>query len=834
MIGRLLAMSARRLAQQPGRALLLALGIAIGVAMALGIHLINRSAVGEFVASVRATAGDADLQVVGGRTGFAEDHFPQVARRADVAVASPVVELDAVVVGRPDAIRVIGVDAFRALALDPALAGADPRLAVRLLEPDTVLLSAALAGAMGLQAGGTLRVVVGLEEVALRVAGVVENGSLRGEYALADISTAQWRLDRLGRLNRLDVRLRAGADVARAEREIQATLPAGVVVTTPAARSASSARLSQAYRVNLNVLALVALFTGGFLVFSAQMLDTVRRRTEHALLRVIGLTRRGLVALVLGEAAVVGAIGAAAGVAGAHAIAYLALSYVGGDLGAGQFRGLQPQLAPAPLATAAFFALGIATALAGSLMPALDAARAAPARALRAGDAEAALGKGSSPLLGGGLAALGIALAFGPPVDGVPILGYLSIMALVIAGIALMPATARLVFARLASPRHPVIALSASQLSAAPGQATVSLAAMVASFSLMVAMGIMVSSFRTSVDDWLRGILGADLYFRTSVTGETAWLEAGDERRIAGIPGIARAEFLRTRRLHLDAARPPVLLLAREIDAARAARVLPLVGPSVPAPAGGPPPVWVSEAMVDLYGFRPGDTVSLPLDGTLHPVHVAGVWRDYARQHGSIVMPRPTYVALTGDSRSTDGSLWLAPGATAGEVLARIREIDGGSRLEIADPGEIRAASLAAFDRSFAVTYLLEAVAILVGLFGLATSLAAIVFARRREFGMLRHVGMTRREVSLMVTAEGGLIALLGVAAGGLVGGALSVVLIFVVNRQSFHWSMDFDVPWGFLGALAAVTLALATATSWLASRGATGGDAVRAVREDW
>jgi putative ABC transport system permease protein len=197
-------------------------------------------------------------------------------------------------------------------------------------------------------------------------------------------------------------------------------------------------------------------------------------------------------------------------------------------------------------------------------------------------------------------------------------------------------------------------------------------------------------------------------------------------------------------------------------------------------------------------------------------------------------MPRPTYVALTGDSRSTDGSLWLAPGATAGEVLARIREIDGGSRLEIADPGEIRAASLAAFDRSFAVTYLLEAVAILVGLFGLATSLAAIVFARRREFGMLRHVGMTRREVSLMVTAEGGLIALLGVAAGGLVGGALSVVLIFVVNRQSFHWSMDFEVPWGFLGALAAVTLALATATSWLASRGATGGDAVRAVREDW
>jgi putative ABC transport system permease protein len=628
--------------------------------------------------------------------------------------------------------------------------------------------------------------------------------------------------------------LRAGADRTAAIAAIGSELPPGVIVASMQSRLGASERLSRAYRVNLNVLALVALFTGGFLVFSAQMLETVRRRAEHALLRVIGLTRSQLMALVLGESAVVGALGALAGAALGYALASLALGYVGGDLGAGQFRGLRPALAPAPVATLGYVALGIVTALAGSLVPALDATRAAPAQALKAGDTEAVFTRVRAPWLGAGLLVAGAGLALLPPVGGIPLFGYLSVAALVFGAVGLMPTFAAALFNRLSVPTTPALTLSAAQLRAAPGQAGVSLAAMLASFSLMVAMAIMVASFRASVDDWLGTVLPADLYFRVATSGDTAWLDAGDAAGLARIDGVERAQFVRSDRLLLDAGRPAVTLLAREIDPAEPDRTLPLVGDPAPLPDGGPTPIWVSEAMVDLYGYRVGAEVDLPLGGRLHRFRVAGIWRDYVRQHGSIVVARDVYVRLTGDARVSEGGLWLAEGTSIEAVRDRIGATPAGARLELTEPGEIRRLSLATFDRTFAVTYVLEAVAILVGLFGLATSLGALVVARRREFGMLRHIGMTRREISTMVAAEGGLVATLGIVAGAAVGGALSLVLIYVINRQSFHWSMDVHVPWAFLVALAGVTLAAATLTAWGASRGATGTAAVRAVREDW
>src|SRR5207244_3613635 len=175
-----------------------------------------------------------------------------------------------------------------------------------------------------------------------------------------------------------------------------------------------------------------------------------------------------------------------------------------------------------------------------------------------------------------------------------------------------------------------------------------------------------------------------------------------------------------------------------------------------------------------------------------------GVFRDYARQHGAVLIDRGDYIALTGDRRVNDGSLWLAPGATPAAAAEALRGLPGGAELDIADPGEIRAVSLSIFDRSFAVTYAMEAIAVLVGLFGLSSSLGAMVLARRREFGMLRHLGLTRRQIAGMLAAEGGLLAGLGAAAGLVAGSAISLVLVYVVNRQSFNWSMELYPPYAF------------------------------------
>ena len=807
---RLLGLLSRRRAR--ARAVLSIAGIALGVALGYGVHLVNRAAVDELAASVRTVAGEADLQVRGGRSGFPETLFPQVARIAGVAWVNPALELDAGIVGSDErTIRVIGVDALR-------------EGVPQLLAPDKVLLSPLAAAALG---EGPLRLVVGQHAIELEVAGV---GELKGFAALTDISTAQWRLGRLGELNRLDVHLARGAGREQVLNSVRDLLPPGAYVATVDSLEEASGYPSRAYRVNLNVLAMVALFTGGFLVFSAQALEMARRRGEQALLRVLGLSASGLARLCLAEAAVLGVLGGIAGVALGYGCALLALRYAGADLGAGQLRGIAPHLAFQPIPAALYVIAGAAVALLGALLPALDAARTPPARALKAGDEQRMFQRAGRAWPGLILAAAGAALSQLGPVNGLPLFGYAAIGCLLVGAVALMPHVSRWIFERIPFTSRTSFALAVAQLRGAPGQAAVSLAAIVASFSLMAAMAIMVASFRHSLDAWLDAVLPAQLYLRSTHAGDTGYLEPGFEARVRALREIERAEFLRSGRIILDPARPALALLARD----RAEGGFPVVGARHERKPGEPPLVWVSEAAHDIYGFDAGKTIELPLNGKRVRVTVGGVVRDYARQHGAIAMERADYVALTGDRRVNDAAVWLRPGVTPAQAMEAIRSLPGGGEVELASPPEIREVSLAIFDRSFAVTYAMEAVAVLVGLFGLSSSLGAIVLARRREFGVLRHLGVTRSQVRAMLAAEGGLLALIGAAAGLVAGGAISLVLVYVVNRQSFNWSMELHPPYLLLLALASTLIVLAIVTAVVSGREAMGMGPVRAVREDW
>jgi putative ABC transport system permease protein len=798
---RLLAVLGRRRAR--GRALLSALGIALGIALGYGVYLVNRAAVEDLAASVRALAGEADLQVRGGRAGFSEALYPQIARLAGVAWVNPGLELDAGIAGTERTIRVVGLDVLR-------------QGRPELLAADKVLLSPLASEAI---VDRKLELVVGQSTVTLEVIGV---GELKGFTALTDIATAQWRLARLGELNRLDVHLAPSADRDAVAERIRALLPPGAHVAGVETLEQASAYPSRAYRVNMNVLAMVALFTGGFLVFSAQALEMARRRGEHALLRVLGFTAARLTRLCLLEAALLGALGSLLGVALGYAF--------GADFGAGQFRSLAPQLAFHGIPALAHAAAGVVVAVAGALLPALDAARASPARALKSGDEQRMFERVARVWPGLVFLAAGAALSQFGPVNGLPLFGYAAIACLLMGAVALMPPVSRWVFAVLPLTSRVWMTLAISQLRGAPGQAAVSLAAIVASFSLMAAMAIMVASFRESVDEWLDTVLPAQLYFRSTHAGDTGYLEPGFEERVRSLPQIERVDFLRSARIILDPTRPALSLLARD----RAENAFPMVGDRYRRKPGDPPPVWISEAVHDVYRLNVAETIHLPLNGKSVEVIVAGVVRDYARQHGAILMERADYVALSGDRRVNDAGVWLAPGVSPAAAMDAIRALPGGAEVEISEPGEIREISLRIFDRSFAVTYAMEAVAVLVGLFGLSSSLGALVLARRREFGVLRHLGLTRAQVRAMLAAEGGLLALLGALAGLVTGAAISLVLVFVVNRQSFNWSMELHYPWALLGGLVLIVVLLSVATAVLSGKEATGMGPVRAVREDW
>jgi putative ABC transport system permease protein len=263
--------------------------------------------------------------------------------------------------------------------------------------------------------------------------------------------------------------------------------------------------------------------------------------------------------------------------------------------------------------------------------------------------------------------------------------------------------------------------------------------------------------------------------------------------------------------------------------------VLPLVSQLKPLDAEGPPPVWVSEVAADFYGLHAGKRVRLPIGDAPQLFTVAGIWRDYARQNGAIAMNRELYVKMTGDRLVNDVALWLAPTAVIADVQNALRErLPGSPDVQIATTREVRDITLGMFDRTFAITYALEIAAVLIGLFGVSVSFGAQALARRREFGMLRHIGMTKREIGAMLACEGGLVGAMGVAMGLATGWLAGLILIHVVNRQSFHWSMELHMPWLTLAGLALLVVAAAIATAVWSCRTAMGEDVVRAVREDW
>ena len=865
----------------PLRTLVAIAAIALGVALGFAIDLINGAAFNEFSAAVKSLSGQADLQVRGTAARLDENLYPLLRALPEVALASPVLEIDATVPGQTSALKVLGIDVFQAARIAPDLIGvAAAERRFDTLADDAIFLSPAAMTWLHVQRGDMLALRSGTATISLRVAGGLVRARSGQRVGVMDLGAAQWRFGRLGQLSRVDLQLVRGVDRIRFRGALGAHLHAPLVVTDSVDQEARTDNMSRAYRVNLNVLALVALFTGAFLVFSTQALAVIRRRSQLALLRVIGLTRRQLLLQILLEGGILGLVGALLGLAAGYAMAAAGLHFFGGDLGGGYFPGVQPQVQLDWPAALLFLLLGVIVALLGSMAPAWEAAHAALAPALKSGSEDTALARLGRAWPGLVCLTLGAVLTQAPPILGLPLLGYAAVALILIGAIALMPRLTALVFGALARVWPAGVggalpALVLARLSNAPGQAAIALGGVLSSFALMAAMAIMVSSFRISVDDWLQQLLSADLYVRAAVAGDSGVLQPAEQRLIAALPGVQRADFLRTTQLTLDPERAPVAILARDIDLADPGQVLPLTeavltpaalqtalrttvhttavasspapGSSAPPasaalPAGAagaaPPatllPAWVSEAMVDLYGFTPGRIVTLAIGPRPQRFVIAGVWRDYARQSGAIQLRLADYRALTGDTDINDVALRLQPGVDSAKAIAALRALPFGATLTFAEPGQIRAISLKIFDRSFAVTYLLEAVAIIIGLFGVAATFSAQTLARAREFGMLRHIGVTRRQILALLAAEGGMLTGIGILAGFAVGFCISLILVFIVNPQSFHWTMQLHVPWAALLTVASVLLACAAATALLAGRLAVSGSALRSVREDW
>lgn len=835
---------------QPLKWLITTLAIALGVGLGFAVHLIHKQALAQFDSGVRQFSGQADLQWQPHSQWLPEEALETIALRPEVLSASPVIDIQVRIAGLDEPVRWLGIDLFTAALVTPNLIGQtdDDFLAQRgeipALQSDTVFASPALLEALSKrgqagEAATSLEVMFNGEPSNWALRGSVPAAGSASMVLVSDIASAQWQFGLLEKLSRIDIKLKDGVLLEPFRNSFEAIAQTHGRLETPSEQSTRGASASQAYRANLSILAMVALLTGGFLSFSTQLLSVAHRSRQWALLAALGMKGRYLRRQIYLEAGASGLVGGILGLVLGLGLASWVVGRFGVDLGAGYFSTSANSFEFSVLELLVFLGFGLSATLLGGLAPARHAEQGSTQQRMRAGSEESGL-QFANRSHWYGLAALVIAsvVVWLPPWGSIPLGAYAAVALGLFGGIACIPFVVAMVV-RTPDRLRGMASLARSRLACTPNMLAVGLAGVVASFSLVVAMHVMIYSFRYSLDDWLNQVLPAPLYLGL---GETGWAEFPQEfqHAVAKHAATGQAEFWGNQPLVIDPLRPAVELIARPIDLQAASQRLPMTGPQADQARAGTLPVWVSEPMTDLYLLAPGNTITLQLDeGRAIEATVMGVWRDYTRQHGAVVLPKELLASRFGIRFSdTQGALWPAEGQalpglrTTVEQLAQQHGAQGPPRMT--EPGEIRQISLDIFDRSFAVTYLLELAAVLIGLFGVATTFSAMAMQRQREFALLRAVGARKSLLYRLIGQEALLAASLAAAWGLLMGLGFAAILVFVVNPQSFHWTMDWRVPWGDLTLMVIGVVGLSCATMVLAMRQGLQKPQLASLKEDW
>lgn len=830
----------RGLAADPARSLVTLLGVALGVAVFLAIRLANQAILASFEQSLEQVAGRSQLEVHAGEPGLDETLFPVIAAAAGVEAAAPLLQAITPVSGRPgEALLVLGVDVLGDAVVreyrGPTAEVAEP---LRLLtDPDAILVTARYAQARGLAVGDAILLVTPTGPRPFVVRGLLGaagvGGGMEGQVAVLDIAAAQVAFGKLGRLDRVDLVLEPGADPDRVAARLRRDLPPGVAVRRPEARGAQVEEMLAAFQLNLTVLSLIALFVGMFLVYNTLAVAVVRRRRQLAVLRSLGLSRARLLCLIAGEGAALGLVGSLAGILLGVGLARATLAAMSQTVSA-LYAFVRPAgVEPSGLLLGEAILLGTAVAVVSALFPALEAAAVTPREGLAPALLERAYRPWRMAVAGLCLLALAGLLARAGPVGGRPLFGYGAALSLLLGAAFLAPgglaAFQRLLRRPLGRMGGLAGGLAARNLGRGLRRNGVSVAAMAVSLAMLVSVSIMVQSFRGTVEVWIHQTLQADLYLSPVgrlIRGADARMSREILDRVRGVPGVAEAGGLRSVRLE-DGGGGTLLFGGSDFDLlARRGRLLFRRGESAALLAeakqsGG---LVVTEVLATRYGIREGDELPIPTPQGPRRLRVVGVYYDYATEGGMAVADTELFERLWGDRWLSSVVIYLAPGAEAAAVRAGILQ-------RLGSPGDfllltnraLRGRVLEIFDQTFAITYALEIIALVVAALGVFNTLLAGVLERTREIGILRALGFDRPGILRTILWEAAFLGLVAIGLGLLAGLGLSWILIHVINRQSFGWTIQFAVPIRLLveyGLLAlAASLLAGWSPAWKASR---------------
>ena len=823
----LLRTSLRYLLRHPWQLGLSILGVALGVAVVVAIDLANNSARRAFTISTETVTGRATHQVVGGTSGLDERIYPQL-EGMGLQAKAPVVEGFVAVPDPPDGsaappLRILGVDPFaeapfRGFLADAGPAGQNGGFELLLTRPGSVIVSDSTAKTLGVEAGDTFEVTLSGRRERLFVAGVLAPTDEAGRRALdglviCDIATAQELLGQVGRLTRID--LIAG------EREIErlrAALPPSVEIVTPASRSATISQLTAAFETNLTALSLLALVVGMFLIYNTITFSVVQRRVILGTLRCLGVTRRQIFGLIMLEALVVGLSGATAGVLLGLLLGRGLVGLVTQTINDLYFVVTVRSVFVAPTTILKGLTLGVLATLAAAAVPANEATTTPPRAVLRRSSVEERVRQAVPRLVlfGCALFLAGGALLLLPTRSLVA--SFIALFCFVVGSSLLTPAiTVGLM--RLA---RPVLGrgfgllgrMAARDVVAALSRTSVAIAALMVAVSVTVGVAIMVGSFRQTVVTWLEGTLQADIYISPpglAANRVDATLDPAVVAAIRATPGVAATSALRGILTRSEFG--PVQLAGIDL-APQGERTYRFV-------AGDPTAIWrawraggalVSEPFAYRHGIpTQGGSVTLRTERGPQRFAVAGVFYDYASEQGVVLLPLATFREWYTDDRLSSMALYAAPGQDVDRLVERLRARAAGQQeLLIRSNVGLRQATLEVFDRTFAITSVLQILATTIAFVGILSALMALQLERVRELGVMRANGLTPRQVWGVVLGQTGL---MGLTAGLLslpVGMLVATVLVYVINRRSFGWTLQMVINPRVL--LEAVLLALTAA----------------------
>ncbi|HTA57388.1 MAG TPA: ABC transporter permease [Candidatus Baltobacteraceae bacterium] len=812
----------RPLFLEPVRLGLMVLAVGLGVAVVLAIELAGNAAAGSFHSSMESLAGDSDLEVVA-TGGVPEAVLETLATQPYPLRISPRIEDFAVDMRTRETLPLIGLDLiaegnryFSLLDSDTANSKRKETVeeSVRDLEsPESVWVSAGI----GKRPGENISLLINDRVLDCVVRGVIPATSGNEHAILMDIAGAQRALNRFGRVDRILIKLPANSNPERWQKQLSGVLPSGVEVRPQGAGTEENRKMLAAFRWNLRLLSYIALVVGAFLIYNTISVSVVRRRSEIGIVRALGVDRRDVLTAFLGEAACLGLAGALVGLPLGRIMAGGAVKLMAATVESLYVSSRPGAIALTPDSLALALLIGVGVAVVSALSPAREAMQVSPVDAMAQGRREylARSHKERDLAIAGALGGFAALAARLPAVAGKPFFGYFAAVLLIAAAAYAMPALVNFISGIAAGVLGKLLGveamLASRSLAASLRRTSVLVGALATAVAMMVSVGIMVGSFRQTVVSWMSHQLPADLYLRpvgNPAADRHPTISAELVEKIAALPGVAGVDRLRA--YEISYAGMPATLAAVDLRVPRANRNAEFFSGrpanEVLEQLRGKSNVVVSEPFTYKHRVKTGDTITLSLGAPRASFRIVDVYSDYASERGYILMDRDVLLKYLPDAEPTNLAVFVAPDANAAEVRKEILETAAGHRILIFSNGELRAEAVRIFDRTFAITYALEAVAVVVAVMGIAGALIALVIDRRRELGMLRFLGASSGQIRKMVLVEAGLLGLLANLAGFVLGYFLSLILVFVINKQSFGWTIRFHWPVAVLvGALTVV-----------------------------